>query len=210
MWRYLAGGGATLLLIVASFFLWQGIAQRDDSPVPEAPEQAEAADDDGEEEGAAPGRPPAADARNREQRRFDRADRDNDGRITIEEIYQPRRRAFQRLDTNGDGRLSFEEWAVRTRTRFAQADRDRNASLSREEYATTAPRRRPQRRAANCRCENSSPAFAGEGDRPKCGGGASSAAACPSTMLRMVPLPEKSRRGIEPSHAARSARALAV
>lgn len=152
MWRYIAGGSATLLLIVAGFFLWQGIAQRDESPVPRAPEQAEAEDDEAEETGPAPRTPPSADERTREQRRFDRADRDNDGRITLEEQYHPRRRAFARLDTNGDGRLSFEEWAVRTRTRFAQADRDRNASLSREEYAATAQRRRPQRRAANCRC----------------------------------------------------------
>lgn len=153
MWRYLAGGSATFLLIVAGFFIWQGMAQRDDAAaVPDAPDQPEVADEDGDNEGAVPGRPPSADARTREQRRFDRADRDNDGRITLEEIYYPRRRAFQRLDTNGDGRLSFEEWAVRNRTRFAQADRDRNASLSREEYATTAQRRRPRPRAANCRC----------------------------------------------------------
>lgn len=153
MWRYFAGGGATFLLIVAGFFLWQGIAQRDSSPVPEAPEQAEADDEDAEESGPAPRRPPSADERTREQRRFDRADRDNDGRITLEEQYHPRRRAFQRLDTNNDGRLSFEEWAVRTRTRFAQADRDRNASLSREEYATTAQRRSARPRpTANCRC----------------------------------------------------------
>ena len=31
MWRYFAGGGAMLLLIVAGFFLWQGIAQRDET-----------------------------------------------------------------------------------------------------------------------------------------------------------------------------------
>jgi EF hand len=153
MWRYIVGGSATLLLIVAGFFIWQGIAQREDSAaIPEAPEQAEADDDEAEESGPAPRTPPSADERTREQRRFDRADRDNDGRITLEEQYHPRRRAYQRLDTNRDGHLSFEEWAVRTRTRFAQADRDRNASLSREEYATTAQRRRPQRRAANCRC----------------------------------------------------------
>ena len=152
MWRYLAGGSAVLLLIVAGFFIWQGVAQRDEVTVPDAPQQAEVGDEDAEEEGAAPRQPPAADERTREQRRFGRADRDNDGRITIEEIYQPRRRAFQRLDTNGDGRLSFEEWVVRTRTRFAQADRNRDSNLSREEYATTAPRRSARPRGANCRC----------------------------------------------------------
>jgi hypothetical protein len=154
MWRYLAGGSAVLLLVVAGFFIWQGVAQRDGDVIPKAPEQAEVADDEDAEEavGPAPRRPPAADERTREQRRFDRADRDNDSRITIEELYHPRRRAFQRLDTNGDGRLSFEEWAVRTRTRFAQADRNRDSALNREEFAATAPRRRARPAGANCRC----------------------------------------------------------
>ena len=34
MWRYIAGGSATLLLIVAGFFLWQGIAQREEERRP--------------------------------------------------------------------------------------------------------------------------------------------------------------------------------
>ena len=155
MWRYLAGAGSALLLILAGFFIWQGIAQDDDEdPVPEAPQQVAAGDEDEEgETGPAPRRPPAADERTREQRRFDRADRDNDGRITLAEMMQPRQRPFQRLDTNRDGRLSFEEWAVRTRTRFSQADRNRDQNLSREEYATTAQSRRATRtKGANCRC----------------------------------------------------------
>ena len=41
----------------------------------------------------------------------------------------------------------------------------------------------------------SSPAFAGEGDRPQDGGGVSGAV-YPSTMLRMVPLPTKSWGGM--------------
>jgi N-acyl-D-amino-acid deacylase len=41
----------------------------------------------------------------------------------------------------------------------------------------------------------SSPAFAGEGERPKGGGGAVRKSKNPSTMLRMVPLPAKSRGG---------------
>ena len=105
----------------------------------------------GGEEG--PATPPAADTRNKEQRRFDRADKDKNGIIVLDELYQPRRRAFGRLDKNGDGRLSFEEWAVRTSTRFAEADRNRDRQLNRAEYATTAPRRRtPARTKANCSC----------------------------------------------------------
>jgi len=46
---------------------------------------------------------------------------------------------------------------------------------------------------------NSSPAFAGEGDRPQAGGGAIFVEAAvrkrPSTMLRMVPLPRKAGGG---------------
>lgn len=151
MLRFFAGVGSALLLVLAGFFILQGIAQEDDEDaVPDAPiEQAEAAADSG-----APATPPSADERTREQRRFDRADRDNDGRVTLEEMLYPRRRPFQRLDTNNDGRLSFEEWAVRTRTKYSGADANRDAALSRDEYATTAPRRRPGTRpaGANCRC----------------------------------------------------------
>jgi GMP synthase-like glutamine amidotransferase len=43
---------------------------------------------------------------------------------------------------------------------------------------------------------NSSPAFAGEGDRAQRGGGVRLTPKSPSTMLRMVPLPAKSRGGI--------------
>ena len=147
MLRFFAGVGSALLLVLAGFFIWQGIAQDEDDPIPDAPEGEAVAEATG-----GPPRPPSADERTKEQRRFDRADRDNDGRITLEELYYPRRRPFQRLDTNNDGRLSFEEWAVRTSTKFGEADRNRDRVLTREEYATTAPRRRTPARKANCNC----------------------------------------------------------
>src|SRR5437870_3573267 len=109
MLRFLTGAGAATLLLLAGFFIWKGVAQSGDSPVPGAPVRTAAAADIP----AIPGRPPSADERTREQRRFDRADRDNDGRITIEEMTYGRRRNYDRLDTNHDGRLSFEEWAAR-------------------------------------------------------------------------------------------------
>jgi hypothetical protein len=148
MLRFIAGVGSALLLVAAGFFIWKGLAQDEAQAIPEAP-QAEA-DAEGEEPGAPP-RPPSADERTKEQRRFDRADRDNDGKITLEELYYPRRRAYQRLDTNSDGRLSFEEWSVRTSTKFGEADRNSDRILDRTEYATTAP---PRRRTAqpNCNC----------------------------------------------------------
>ena len=147
MLRFAAGAGSALLLMTAGFFIWTGIARQEEDPVPAPPEAAA----DPAEPGPL-GRPPAADARTKEQRRFDRADRDNDGRITLEELFYPRRRAFQRLDTNGDGRLAFEEWAVRTSTKFGEADGNRDRALNRSEFAATAPRRRTPARQANCRC----------------------------------------------------------
>jgi hypothetical protein len=61
-----------------------------------------------------PKRTPAADPTSKEQKRFARADKNEDGRITLAELVEPRREAFAKLDVNSDGRLSFEEWAVRT------------------------------------------------------------------------------------------------
>lgn len=154
MLKFVAGAGAAMLLILSGFFIWKSVAQSDSSiSAPDYFTSELVAEDEeaGESEGPAP--PPAADTRNKEQRRFDRADKDKNGVIVLEELYQPRRRAFGRLDKNGDGRLSFEEWAVRTSTRFAEADRNRDRQLNRAEYATTAPRRRaPARTKANCSC----------------------------------------------------------
>lgn len=147
MLRFLSGASTALLLVLAGFFAWKGLAQREESPVPRPPARGEATDDE-----VAPPLPPAADARTKEQRRFDRADRDKDGRITLNELYEPRRKAFARLDRNGDGRLSFEEWAVRTRDRFQDADANRDGALSRTEYATTAPRPRAPAKQKGCVC----------------------------------------------------------
>ncbi len=147
MLRFLSGASAALLLVLAGFFAWKGLAQGEDNPVPPPPPAAGAPGDE-----IAPPAPPAADARTKEQRRFDRVDRNKDGRITLAEMYEPRRKAFARLDTNGDGRLSFEEWAVRTRDRFQGADGNRDGALDRTEYATTAPRPRPPAKQKGCVC----------------------------------------------------------
>lgn len=146
MLRFFAGAGSVLLLLLAGFFAWKGMAQGEDGPIPDPPAAVAAASGS-----RAPPRPPAADERTKAQRRFDRADQDKNGRITLEELYQPRRRAFQRLDTNDDGRLAFEEWAVRTQTKFGEADANRDRALDPAEYATTAPRPRPPGRQG-CAC----------------------------------------------------------
>ena len=137
MLRFFAGAGSAMLLLAAGFFIWTGIAGEETSPVPPPPAGPGPASGEG-----APEPPPAADARSKEQRRFDRADRDKNGRIGLDELFQPRRRAFARLDTDHDGRLSFEEWAVRTATKFGEADANRDRALDRTEFAATAPRRR--------------------------------------------------------------------
>ena len=146
--RFLAGAGSALLLVAAGFFIWRSQAQ-DEVPVPAPPVEAEEVEEG--EEAPAPRRPPSADERTKEQRRFDRADRNNDGRITREEMLQPRRKAFERLDVNRNGALSFEEWAVRTLDKFGGADANRDGNLTRQEYATTAPRPRA-RPKQKCEC----------------------------------------------------------
>ncbi len=156
MLRFLGGAGSALLLVLAGFLIWQSRASRE-QVIPPAPPPPQA------EEQALPelpaptrrgriARPPEAPERTKEERRFDRADRDNDGRITREEMLQPRRRAYDRLDRNRDGRLSFEEWAHRTLEKFAGADSDRNGALNRVEYATTRPQTRNRRPRQNCAC----------------------------------------------------------
>jgi hypothetical protein len=155
MLRFAAGAGSALLLMLGGFFIWQSVAQGDTSLTPPdfaAPEFAAEENEGGSNAEEGPATPPSADSRTKEQKRFDRADKDKNGAIVLEELYQPRRKAFARLDTNGDGRLSFEEWAVRTSKRFSEADRNRNGALDRAEYATTAPRRRASSRKPGCSC----------------------------------------------------------
>ena len=162
MLRFLTGAGAATLLLLAGFFIWKGIAQRGDNPVPAAPvETASAADVP-----VTPGRPPAADARTREQRRFDRADRDHDGNVTVEEMTFQRRRNFQRLDANHDNQLSFDEWASSTLRKFAEADANHDRALNRAEFAATAPRPRRTASAARCDCTSQRSAALGPARGP--------------------------------------------
>ncbi|WP_319941202.1 EF-hand domain-containing protein [Sphingomonas glaciei] len=94
--------------------------------------------------------PLLASPKSREEKRFARADRDDDGRITSAELFEPRRKAFAKLDADGNGALSFDEWAVKTVTKFASADRDRSGWLTAAEFAATAPKA-PKRKAV-CTC----------------------------------------------------------
>ncbi|WP_118857112.1 histidine kinase [Sphingomonas mesophila] len=139
MFRYLAGALAALLLVTGVFFIWQGRAQQPQplaAPVP-APVLAKPGQ-------ALPPIPqaPAADPKDKEEKRFARADKNDDGRITLAELIEPRRKPFAKLDLNGDGRLSFEEWAVKTIDKFEDADADDSKALTAPEFATTAPKRK--------------------------------------------------------------------
>jgi Ca2+-binding EF-hand superfamily protein len=161
MGRFLAGSIATLLLVAAGLFWWQGEVERADRPLvarggarAQSPALPGAGDPDAK--GAPPPEPPEADPRSREQKRFDRFDRDRDGIITRPEMMGSRSAAFRKLDKDGNNLLSFEEWAVRTSDRFAGADGNGDGRLTRAEFATTAPRpaAASAQRAQDCACDD--------------------------------------------------------
>lgn len=94
--------------------------------------------------------PLLASPKSREEKRFSRADKDEDGRVTATEMLEPRRKAFARLDTDGNGSLSFDEWAVKTEGKFASADADHNGWLNPAEYAATAPKAPKHKAVCSC------------------------------------------------------------
>lgn len=142
MWRYFVGAAAALLLAGAGFLLFQSGAQPD-RPLFRAPPQAGAVPD------ALPSAAPAATERTREEKRFDRYDKDRDGKITREEYLVSRRKAFAKLDTDHNGQLSFDEWAIRTTTKFATADADHSGAMNAAEFLTTKVVRKT---APKCAC----------------------------------------------------------
>ena len=137
--RFLAGAFAALLLVTGIFFIWQGRAQQP-APLATAPPPMVQIQP-GQALAPIP-QAPSADPKNKEEKRFARADKDDNGRITMAELVEPRRKPFAKLDVNGDGKLSFEEWAVKTIDKFEDADADRNKALTAAEFATTAPKRK--------------------------------------------------------------------
>ncbi|HEX5184626.1 MAG TPA: histidine kinase [Allosphingosinicella sp.] len=157
MIRWASACASVLMLVFAIVFIWKSRAAAHD-PIPLAPVAAAAAPTAAAR--AEPVPPPAASEKSREEKRFDRADRNKDGKIVLAELLAPRRKAFARLDTNHDGVLSFDEWAVRTEKKFRDADADRNGALTRAEYATTAPRRKTKQ--ARCACQPAAATETGE------------------------------------------------
>jgi len=147
MLRFLAGAAACFLLMTGAFLIWQSrAAQGPGLPDAPAPRLASALPFTGKAQAL---RAPEASAKNREERRFSRADKNKDGRIEAEEIFAARRKAFAKLDANGNGALSFEEWATKTIGKFQGADKDRSGFLTPAEYATTAPPA-PKRKLCSC------------------------------------------------------------
>jgi hypothetical protein len=153
MWRYFVGAGAAMLLAVAGMFLFRGSAEQNPlvPPIPTAAAETP-------EEDPLPDEAPSASARTREQKRFDRYDKDRNDAITRDEYLASRRKAFAKLDANGDGKLGFDEWAAKTAGRFAGADKDKSGTLTRAEFLTTAPKRK----AAKPRCACPKPAAPAE------------------------------------------------
>lgn len=151
MWRYLVGGLATLALVAAGMLLFNRGA-RSVAALPSAP-LALAQTTDG---GALPARVPEASDKTREQKRFDRYDKDRNEAVSRDEYFAARHKAFAKLDSNGDGKLSFEEWAAKSIAKFTGADADKSGTLTRTEFATTAPTRKPS--AARCACAKPAPA----------------------------------------------------
>jgi len=104
MARFLAGAAACFLLLTGAFLLWQSRAQQGPG-LPAAP-QARSASPSMARAGL---EAPEASPKNREERRFSRADKNKDGKIESEEIFGARRKAFAKLDANANGSLTFEE-----------------------------------------------------------------------------------------------------
>jgi hypothetical protein len=158
MGRFLAGAVSALLLVAAGLFWWQ--AESEDGLQPlvanggaraQAPQLPGTGDPNAR--GAPPPQAPEATARTREQKRFDRHDRNRDGVITRLEMMSSRSAAFKKLDKDGNNLLSFEEWAVATSNRFAGADANKDSKLTPAEFATTAPKPSANRVAEPCKCD---------------------------------------------------------
>lgn len=144
MWRYIVGGLATLALVAAGILLFNRNAQSI-AALPSAPVLAGQGSD-----AAMPDQAPAASDQTRENKRFERYDKDRNGTVAREEYLAPRRKAFAKLDANHDGTLSFDEWALKTEAKFTDADKDKSGGMNAAEFATTAPKRKPPHVRREC------------------------------------------------------------
>jgi EF hand len=130
MGRFLAGVASALLMMTAGIFIWRSQADAGEIAPPTASAQAPLGVLDVTD-------PPQATEKTREEKRFNRYDRDKNGGVAAEEYLFSRRKAYAKLDINGDGKLSFDEYAVKTVTKFNGADKDRSGILTPAEFLTT-------------------------------------------------------------------------
>ncbi len=132
MGRFIAGVISSLLFVSAGIFIWRGqvdnVSAITAAPVIEVASPMTFSDISG---------PPTATEKTREQKRFDRYDKDKNGVVERDEYLTARRKAFAKLDLSGDGKLVFEEYAIKTTTKFAKADRDRSTKLTPAEFLAT-------------------------------------------------------------------------
>lgn len=151
MGRFLAGSIAALLLVAAGLVWWQARDGGNRAPLhAQALPPSKGPDLPGEGDARAVGQaPPEATERTREEKRFDRYDRNRDNVITRNEMMASRANEFRKLDKDGNNLLSFEEWAVKTSDRFATADLNKDGKVTRAEFAATAPKTKP---GPSCAC----------------------------------------------------------
>ncbi|MFM5885889.1 MAG: hypothetical protein ACKOQ3_11315 [Novosphingobium sp.] len=147
--RIVLGAVSALLLVASGLFWWQGRAATEAAAPPPPPALSDQASDpaipdeeipteDGD--GLRGASLPQASEATREEKRFNRLDRNRDNLVSRTEALAPRVAAFRKLDTDHNNLLSFEEWAVITANRFKKADADGNQQLTRPEFATTKPK----------------------------------------------------------------------
>ncbi|MBS0483368.1 MAG: hypothetical protein JSR96_14730 [Proteobacteria bacterium] len=144
--RIVLGAISALLLVASGLFWWQGRASVE-AAAPPAPPPVEAEHDgtaapladipteDGD--GLQGTALPTVNEATREEKRFNRLDRNRDNLISRNEALAARVAAFRKLDTDHNNLLSFEEWAVTTTNKFKKADANGDQQLTRTEFATT-------------------------------------------------------------------------
>ncbi len=149
--RTLFGALGALLFAASGLFWWQGRAETDVGKAPQqlvdVPAGQELPGETGD--GLRGAAPPEVNEATKEQRRFDRLDKNRDAKITRTEALMPRVAMFRKLDTDGNNLLSFEEWSIKTTNRFKGADRNGDGTLDRPEFAIT---KQQQKGQAKCGC----------------------------------------------------------
>ncbi len=161
--RMVLGALAALLMVAAGLFWWQGRAELARAvPPPDLSGTPPPGDEPIALPSANPGAhgaslPRAAKATlSKEQKRFNRYDRNRDGQVTRTEMLSTRVKAFQKLDTNHDNMLSFEEWAVKTSDRFKEIDTNHDGVITPVELAAydAAAAAKRAKRKSTARCAN--------------------------------------------------------